>query len=455
MPYRDGVFFFGGEKVDPDDLTSLWQFLYDSYTGLGGYRSGKYLIKHRREPEEKYERRKKLAYYPNFVKKIVDTFTAQVFKKPPTRQLTREYELFVNNVDRRGTYIDDFMRRALKLSLIFGTVFIIVDKPSQGARTRQEEIERKLLPYATIRLPWQVEDYELDEYGSLKKITFREGENRKRELSQESIRVLERKGKVVLERENPIGTLPVVVLRASEQLLYEDLFSEPFIYTIARLNFELYNLISEIREILRNITFPILTYPVRSIAGFNDREVVLGTENALLYEPEIGGKPDFIAPPPAPVEVYLKYLNQVIEQIYRTVNLEFTLGSQSQKSGVALEFEFQNLNTLLSMFAMNLEKAEYEIANLVARWSGKEKFEGTIDYRKDFSFRDIERELRIILDSLSAGINSETFLVEAHKRIVRLSLGDSLEDRTLERIDREIEGLEGIDNQLKNELGNT
>ncbi len=455
MPYKNGVFVFGGKEVKPDDLQNLWQFLYDSYTGLGGYRTGEYLIRHKRESDEKYERRKRLAYYPNFVKKIVDTFTAQVFKRPPQRQLTKEYELFVNDVDKTGTYIDDFMRRALKLSLIFGTVFIIVDKPSEEARTKQEEIERKLLPYATIRLPNQVEDYELDEYGNLKRIVFREGKERKRELSTEVLRVLNKRGEVILERENPLGVLPVVILRTSDKLLYEELFSEPFIYTIAQLNFELYNLISEIREILRNITFPVLIYPVRSIESFSQKEMIMGTENALLYEPETGGKPDFIAPPPAPVEVYLEYINKVIEQIYRTVNLEFTLGSQTQKSGVALEFEFQNLNTLLSMFAMNLEKAEYEIANLVARWHGKKEFEGTIDYRKDFSFRDIERELKIILDALSAGIRSETFLIEAHKKIVRLSLGDSVEDKTLERIDKEIEGLEGVDNQLKNELGNT
>ena len=455
MPYRNGVFVFGGKEVKPDTLKNLWQFLYDSYTGLGGYKDGSYLIRHKRESDEKYERRKKLAYYPNFVKKIVDTFTAQIFKKPPQRKLTKEYELFVNDVDRKGTYIDDFMRRAFKLSLIFGTVFIIVDKPSQVAKTKQEEIEKKLLPYATIRLPWQIEEYELDEYGNLKRIVFSEKKGKKRELTNEVLRVLDENDKVILERENPLEVLPVVVLRTSDQLLYEELFSEPFIYTIAQLNFELYNLISEIREILRNITFPVLTYPVRSIESFSQKEIIVGTENALLYEPETGGKPDFVAPPPAPVEVYLEYLNKVIEQIYRTVNLEFVLGSQTQKSGVALEFEFQNLNTLLSMFAMNLEKAEYEIANIVSKWHGKEKYEGTIDYRKDFSFRDVERELKILLDSLSAGISSKTFLIEAHKKIVRFVLEDSVEDVILERIDREIEGLEGIDNQLKNELGNS
>jgi len=446
MAYANGVFIFGGKEVKPDDLSSLWQFLYDSYTGLGGYRDGSYLIRHKRETDDKYNRRKKLAYYPNYVKKIVDTYVAQVFRKPPVRDLTPEYEIFVNDVDRTGTYIDDFMRKVLKLTLIFGTVFVIVEKPSESATTKQEEIEKKLLPYATIRLPWHVKSYELDEYGNLKRIVFKERGEIEREY-REDVFYVYKKGKKILEKENPFGTLPVVVVRASDQLLYEELFSESFIYTIAMLNYELYNLISEIREILRNITFPILVYPTKEMSRIESLEI--GTENAILYDPEHGGKPDFIAPPPAPVEVYMQYMNSVIEQIYRVANLEFTLGSQTQKSGVALEFEFQNLNTLLSLFAMNIEKAEYEIANLVAKWHGKEKFEGTIDYRKDFSFRDVERELKVALDSLSAGVQSQTFVNEVHKRIVRLALSDSVDDETLERIDKEIEGLEGMDNQMK------
>ena len=449
MPYANGEFFFGGKPVKTPELQNLWQFLYDSYTGLGGYRDGSYLIRHKREPDEKFERRKRLAYYPNYVKKIVDTFVAQVFRKPPQRELTPEYELFVSNVDKSGTHIDDFMRRVFKLSLIFGTVFVLVDKPPEEAQTRAEELERGLLPYATIRLPWQVQDYELDEFGNLTKIVFKE-KDLLREITKEYFRILKGK-KVILEKGNPLGEIPLVIVRPSDRLLYEELFGEPFIYTIAMLNYELYNLISEIREILRNITFPILVYPSKDE---NITRIEIGTENAILYNPEFGGRPDFIAPPPAPVEVYMEYARWIVEQIYRAVNLEFTLGAQTQRSGVALEFEFQNLNTLLSGFAMVLEQAEYRIAELVSKWHGKEKFEGVIDYRKDFSFRDVERELKLIMDGLSLGIQSETFNVEAQKKAARLILGD-VEDEVILRIDKEIEGLEGIDNQLKNELGNS
>ena len=64
----------------------------------------------------------------------------------------------------------------------------------------------------------------------------------------------------------------------------------------------------------------------------------------------------------------------------------------------------------------------------------------------------MERELKIAMDSLSLNVPSPTFKTEVYKHIARINLNDKVDDKTLERIDKEIEGLEGIDNQLKNEL---
>jgi hypothetical protein len=138
--------------------------------------------------------------------------------------------------------------------------------------------------------------------------------------------------------------------------------------------------------------------------------------------------------------------------IYSLANLEFIKGTQQQKSGVALEFEFQNLNSLLTQIAQNLEQAEYKIADLVAKWEGKDSFKGTIIYEKDFSYRDVERELKKAMDALTLNI-SATFDAELKKYIARMLLGSEIDDATMQRIENEIDGLEGLDNQMKNELG--
>jgi hypothetical protein len=196
-----------------------------------------------------------------------------------------------------------------------------------------------------------------------------------------------------------------------------------------------------------------LTIPIPDqISEEKLRNIVIGTENFIGYYPEKGGKPDFIAPPESPAKVYLEYINTLIDMIYSLANLEFIKGTQQQKSGVALEFEFQNLNSLLTQIAQNLEQAEYRIADLVAKWEGKDAFKGTIIYEKDFSYRDVERELKKAMDALTLNI-SATFDAELKKYIARMLLGSEIDDATMQRIEGEIDGLEGLDNQMKNELG--
>ncbi len=454
MPLKNGQFIVEPHtvpltKLSPED----YKFLLDAYTGLGGFKSGDYLIQHKREEEDKFNRRKQLTIYPNYIRKIVDTFTAHIFKRPPQRKTTPEYERFINNVDKRGTHIDDFMRKIFKLTCIYGTVFIIIDKPSEQAKTRYEELEKGLLPYATIRLPTQLHSYSLDNFGNLQEITFQETTSEGaiyRTFTTTEWRITDTRKKVIAQGNHNLSVVPVARIAFTEQLLPSDIISEPFIWNIAKLNFEIYNLISEIREILRNQTFPILTLPTSSPEeATRYKSLKVGTENGLFYNPEYGGKPDFIAPPPGPVEVYIEYLKLIIEQIYKSVNLEFVLGTQSQKSGVALEFEFQNLNAMLAQFTMCMEQAEYEIAYLVEKWNGKDGFKGSINYTKDFSYRDAERQLKLALDSLTANIG-KLFENEVKKFISRLILNDFSDDATLRAIDKEIEGIQKLDEQLKN-----
>ena len=429
-----------------------WQFLIDSYTGKGGFEDGSYLIRYPRESDEKFKRRKELAVYPNYVKKIVDTYISHLFKQSPIRETTPEYEDFIQNVDKQGTYIDDFMRKAAKLSLIFGTVLVVVDRPRGKARTRFEEKQMGLLPYAVIRLPYEVEDTQLDKYGNISRIVFKENEVYRSFTNNEWIISKDKEGKQIIDSgSHELGIVPVVPVRWTDTVLPFDVFAPSFIQDIAQINFDLYNAISELREILRNITFPVLTLPIRDETTANQlSNLTIGTENFIPYNPEGGGKPDFIAPPPEPAKIYLEYINFLISQMYKIVNLEFALGSQTGASGVALDFEFQQVNSLMAGMALHLEQAEYKIADIVARWNGETGFDGKIEYDKDFSFKDLERELKNAMDALSLQI-SQTFDAELKKKMAREILGDYVDESVLERIDKEVDGLEGADNQLKNE----
>jgi hypothetical protein len=133
----------------------LWKFFLLSYEGGWEYvhgeapasdheseyqRRGGNLFSHRREDRDDYELRKKRAYFENFCEAIVGIFTGHLFKKPITRNLDEnpEFETFLQDVDRHGSSINDFMKNVADLVQILGHVHILVDKPkSNGAILRR------------------------------------------------------------------------------------------------------------------------------------------------------------------------------------------------------------------------------------------------------------------------------------------------------------------------------
>lgn len=434
------------------------KFLIDAYTGKGGFLDGSYLIAHPRESKEKLERRKKLAVYPNYVKKVVDSYLSHLFKKSPIRSIeTQEYQEFIQDVDRQGTYIDDYMRRAFKLAMITEGVFIIVDKPPGKATTKLEEKELNLRPYLALRTRSQLYSYTLDEYGRLSSITFREARPdntiiyRYFDTQRWAIYTDPELKEIESQGEHKLGVVPVVPLHSTDPLLPNDLTATPWILDIANLNFDLYNALSELRELFRNQTFSIFTIPVKDQADAEKlKDLTISTENAIPYSPEGGGKPDFIAPPPDPVQAYMQYIESLIQQIYRLANLEFTGGVQ--KSGIAKEYDWLEFNRTLTSFALQCEQAEYKIAELVCRWQDTE-FKGYIQYPRDFSIRNLAEELETAMNAITAQILPPTGVIELRKKLTRDILGEFVDDKLLKVMDEEIEKeTQNFTNRLSEEL---
>ena len=66
------------------NITSKYKLIDDSYSADGGFSNGSYLIPHPRERQDKYNRRKNMAYYINYVKPIVDAHINPIFSHEPT-----------------------------------------------------------------------------------------------------------------------------------------------------------------------------------------------------------------------------------------------------------------------------------------------------------------------------------------------------------------------------------
>jgi len=413
------------------------QFLLDAYSGLGGFASGAYLVQHPRESDKKYQRRRELAVYPNFVRKVVNNYLGFLWRRTPTRDTDELYARFSENADGAGHDINHVMLSYQRLAMILGTVYVIVDRPMVEAKTRAEEP----LPYLSVRLPGQLASYALDASGRFTSVTFEEKYEDAtlfRTFTPRGWMISEdaEQTKVIDRGEYRLGRVPVVPLWSSQPLNPTDVRGYSWVFDLAQLNWDLYNLYSELRELFRAQTFAILALPV-SDATERERlqDMTISTENAITYDPQGGGKPAFIAPPDGPVSLYMDQIARVVADIYQVANLEFVGGVQ--QSGVALSFRFQEMNTALMTLADLAERAEVEIAELVYAWMGRE-WSGNIAYRRDFNINDLAQELALAMDAVTLDI-SPAFDRELKKRLARQILGEDLAPSKMAQILEEID----------------
>jgi hypothetical protein len=323
--------------------------------------------------------------------------------------------------------------------MVLGSVYVIVDRERGEPATRAEQG----LPYLALRLPGEIERTRQDATGRLIEACFREaapgGGVLYRHFSPEGWALTEDpEGRRMIEAGayNLGGRLPVVPLHATLPLQPTDLRATPWIHGLAALNWDLYNQRSELRELFRAQTFSILALPIASAEEAQRlKDLTVSTENALTYDPTGGGRPSFIAPPDGPVKLYMEQLAETVKGIYEVANLEFVGGVQ--QSGVALAFHFQEAERSLGDMASQAERAELQIAALVAAWDGQE-WNGSISYARDFALTDLAEDLRIAADSIDLAIGP-TFEAELKKDLARKVLGHGTPQATLDQIDRELE----------------
>lgn len=421
------------------------QFLLDSYSGLGGYASGAYLVPHRREDEEDYLERQNLAVYRNYARKVVNVFVGFLWKQGPTRDTDDLYAEFMVNANGAGGKLNAVLSSYQRLAMLLGTVYVIVDKPKTQGPTKANQA----MPYLALRLKGQLVAETKDAAGVWLSVTFSEqadGETVYRTFTASDWKLTKDiKGEEVIVKDGKaeqgvysLGRVPVVRLHIAEPLNPTDSHSQSFFYDLAQLCWELYNVGSELREQERQQAFAILTMPV---ADEKERErlanLTTGTKNGLTYNPAGGGKPDFIAPPPDPMEHCVKRMAAIVDEIYCLANLEF-IGSV-QPSGEALSWHFMETNSSLGDMAEQGERAETEIAQLVYAWQNQQ-FDGNISYPADFNMSDVAKALKTALDAVTLGMGPE-FVKTLKKRTARQVLGNDVSAQTMTAIDDEIDAM--------------
>lgn len=404
-----------------------YDFLDDAYTGGGGFLDGRYLLRYPRESDAKISYRQELSYYSNFVKPVVDSLTNPIFRKMIARDWSREKSQFLSpfmhDVDRLGSTMNRFMKNAARYARLYGSVFIMVDNSREVAGDTLSALGNRNFPYVYFVKPSQVIEYTSDEYGRLTYIKYRTHETRTKILGGSNLNVDENiwewwrdrwrvqyhDGRIE-EQANQLGFIPMVTLYGVDADTGDFMPLSPMM-SIARTNLAIYNICSELRELLRNQAFSILCFPITQDISIEKLQegINLGSDNMLCYDGTAGKAPFFISPSAEQANLLQAEINRLIEDIYRQANLTGVASVQQRTSGVARQWDFEQTNQALADMAENCEIAEREIVKCFCAYMGEgdNALEYKVIYPRDFGIVDVSGELDKVAQALSLNIGTE------------------------------------------------
>lgn len=400
-----------------------YELLHDAYYGSGMFASGAAVTEHARESNQSITFRRKIAYYLNYTGPILNASVDPIFKDEIKREYSKSvlFDEFLNDVDRQGTSLQEFIEQNAIAAKLYGVMYIVVDNVSEFGSSLAETLANRSMPYLTAVEPKNVVNYEFDDNGKLKLFTYAsylknaDGTIKAHyhTWTPTEWKITDSDNKTVGQGDHNIGRIPVVQWfgRAARK---RDILPPPEYLSIAKTNAHVYNLCSLLSQILYNQTFSILTMPVDNNGLSN---VTIGTDNLLTYPAEAGKAPSFIAPDKGPAEVLMAQIDKLINEMYRMSGIDSVIGVQQAKSGVAKQWDFERTNQNLAAFAVRCENAEYDIIELYRLWSG-DNIEYLCEYPRDFKVNDVTESLTQAQQAKDLDFKSDTFDSEILKKVI-------------------------------------
>ena len=422
---------------------SEYELLHDAYYGTGMFAAGGALKRHPREDEKNYIFRQHLSYYLNHTAPIINACVDPIFKDTISRDYNQSelFETFLNDVDRLGTTLQEFMRYNSTQAKIYGVMYVLADNVSEIGETVADQVGNRQLPYLVAIEPKCVYSWRVNDIGELEFFSYTttvfddEGQAKTQyhEWTKASWTVKNDEQKIIATGEHNLGRVPVVQWfgRSSRKV---DILPPPEYLAIARTNHQVYHLCSLLTQILNMQTFSTLTLPDNG-QGVDD--ITLGTNNVLMYPAESSHAPAFIAPDRGPAEIIMAVIKMLVDDMYRLSGVNSVIGVQEAKSGVAKQWDFERTNQRLADFSVQCESAENDIIELFELWTGM-NVNYKCDYPREFKINDITDSLAQSQAVLDLGLGSNTLKVETGKKVLDSYL-PNIEPDTFDDIVAEIE----------------
>lgn len=454
----------------------VWRKLVHVYNGSGGFLDGTYLVAHPREwvdysaenpitPTKKLKARRKLARYENIGATILDQKRSALFREGVSRTVgepesgtTHPLEEWWDNVDGNGTCIDDWMAEAWTSAGLFGHVVHVMDRP-QGMTPVTKADEK--WPYLRLYSPLDMTDWLTDDRGRLIAVRLLEHVQRKsiedapigtmlnyreRIIDETEWKIVRNSiGEPITSGKHGFGTLPVVLHYAKRRALIpvigQSVLNDPNLFQ------DVYNLTSEIRELLRLQTFGALNVPLGTGEQATSIEIAKGmlsmeggAENVYFSPLPMA----FIQPDTTNVTVYQEERSHLLRTIFRLCSIPWEADSKDAESEGSLKLKREDMNQILSSYADECERTEYAIVELWFRATYGDSWQKELDtakvvirYPETFDVTPFAEILQQAQAALSLPMGGQ-FMAELCQRLVVKFLPDA-PDTVVAAIAKEIE----------------
>ena len=439
------------------ELQEMHQLCIDSYTGVGGYYTGDYLIEFPRETDK--AQRVEYSSYVNNVDGVVESLNTPVFSNDIDRDGMNELQqAFTLDATGNKVSLTSFLENVGAYHQLLGNVFIVMDNFKSVPENMQEAISERIYPYLYYKLPTEIYEYEKDQFGNLTEISFYY-ETVKIEGSSQPKKVYRhispmscynfyiegnKREKIADTITDGLGFLPVIMTG-------DTILPVPSTYSLCSLAKMIYNQMSEKRVLERNESFSLLV-----LASDDPKEnIELGSNNVIWVNPESNITPQFISPDAS-------LLSGIGDEITRSqdmfANAASRMGAipvqgQSTKSGEALKMEFVGSSYALTAQSKLFESIEGEVFTLFGLYVDNMP-EVVVTYDKNFNptYTQLEIDNKALIQAMEQNV-SPTATKEFAKAYVdninaMAELG--IDEATQSKIDVEIDALPvDIQDQIK------
>lgn len=378
----------------------------------------RYLWRHPREKDPRYEVRKRASTYENVIRPLVTTIAATVSKACKKCEFPTGLEYLEKDVDRAQMDVATFRLQRLSWAHVYPHVFTLLQKP-QGEQqaSRFHELAAGMRTYAQIVTPLDLLDWRWDsqtrmfewvllrERKAYERVPPDEGKNQTEDKCY--TRLIKPGEWIAYEdgEEYERGTTGVdfVPLAIQYGLGQDPECAEPLgldmLSDAADKAIEAFNKESWLTDQEMSQCFNQAQYKPLDGAPPEDFEMAVGTGTYIPAEVF-----SWQSPSVEPMAHLLGSIANDKATIRQLLGVE-TKGetSQAAKSGIALQLEQTSVSSMFAGYAAAAEAGERAIWRMAAMMEGANPDEVEVEYARDFSALEVGARFATIMEALKSG----------------------------------------------------